>query len=483
MAKKYSLFECQHCGWQTTKWLGKCAECGSWDSLIELNQIQKDFIKAQNSTIHSTSSTLSNDTNSPKIPLPITQVSSEQNHFFSSYEEELDIVLGGGIVRGGLYLIGGSPGVGKSTLLLKVAGNLAKHSHKVLYISGEESAGQIRLRAQRLDSIHNNLFLLNEINLDSIKFALQTNHQTKMTNNQDNTTNKNLASHKTNNAGFDLCIIDSIQTIYSPNVASAPGSISQVREITFELMRLAKEQNISIFIIGHITKEGSIAGPRVLEHMVDCVLYFDGDSSRELRLLRGFKNRFGTTSEIGIFEMSANGLRSAKEGARAFFNRKKSVAGSAVSVILEGSRALVIEIQALVSESYGNPRRQSTGFDGNRLNMLLALLERKLEIPLNRYDVFVNVVGGIKINETSADLCVVAAIISSFRNRPLGIESAFIGEVSLTGDVREVDNLELRLKEMQSYGLKKAIVPKIPNFQTNIKCFALSEVSEVLDRM
>lgn len=479
MAKKSSLFECQHCGWQTTKWLGKCGECGSWDSLIELNQVQKEFIKVQNSAI-STSGL-----NSTKTPLPITQISSEQNHFFSSFEEELDIVLGGGIVRGGLYLVGGSPGVGKSTLLLKVAGNLAKNAHNVLYVSGEESAGQIRLRAQRLGSIHNQLFLLNEINLDSIKFALQNGaKQVEAKNpNDENPKSEKSQKHTKDSAGFDLCIIDSIQTIYSPNVASAPGSISQVREITFELMRLAKENNISIFIIGHITKEGSIAGPRVLEHMVDCVLYFEGDSSKELRLLRGFKNRFGTTSEIGIFEMSADGLKSAKDASRAFFTRKKSVAGSAVSVILEGSRALVIEIQALVSESYGNPRRQSTGFDSNRLNMLLALLERKLEIPLNRYDVFVNVVGGIKISETSADLCVVAAIISSFRNRPLGIESAFIGEVSLTGDVREVGNLEVRLKEMQSYGLKKAIVPKIPSFQTAIKCFAVSEVSEVLERM
>lgn len=477
MAKKSSLFECQHCGWQTTKWLGKCGECGSWDSLIELNQVQKEFIKVQNSAI-STSGL-----NGAKTPLPITQISSEQNHFFSSFEEELDIVLGGGIVRGGLYLVGGSPGVGKSTLLLKVAGNLAKNAHNVLYVSGEESAGQIRLRAQRLGAIHNRLFLLNEINLDSIKFALQSGAKDTKDPNDENPKNEKNPKQTKDSARFDLCIIDSIQTIYSPNVASAPGSISQVREITFELMRLAKENNISIFIIGHITKEGSIAGPRVLEHMVDCVLYFEGDSSKELRLLRGFKNRFGTTSEIGIFEMSADGLKSAKDASRAFFTRKKSVAGSAVSVILEGSRALVIEIQALVSESYGNPRRQSTGFDSNRLNMLLALLERKLEIPLNRYDVFVNVVGGIKISETSADLCVVAAIISSFRNRPLGIESAFIGEVSLTGDVREVGNLEVRLKEMQSYGLKKAIVPKMPSFQTAIKCFAVSEVSEVLERM
>ncbi len=443
MAKKTTLFECQFCGWQTSKWLGKCPECGSWESLIELSQSQKQILKEISPT---------------KKPTPITHIQSEHNSFFTSYQEELDIVLGGGIVKGGLYLVGGSPGVGKSTLLLKVAGSLAKHNHNVLYVSGEESAGQIHLRAKRLDSIHDKLFLLNEINLDSIKSALLE-------------------------SSYDLCVIDSIQTLYAPNISSAPGSISQVREITFELMRLAKEQDIAIFIIGHITKEGSIAGPRILEHMVDCVLYFEGDPSKELRILRGFKNRFGTTSEIGIFEMDSHGLNSAKNASKLFFQKRKPIAGSAVTVLLEGSRALIIEIQALVSESYGNPRRQSTGFDINRLNMLLALLERKLEIPLNRYDVFVNVAGGIRINETSADLCVIAAIISSFRNRPLGVESVFIGEVSLTGDVREVSNIDARIKEIQNYGFSKAIVPKKPSINTNIKCFEVDEVNKVLEWM
>ncbi len=445
MAKKSSLFECQFCGYQSAKWLGKCPECGSWESLVELNQTQKQILKEINS-------------NTSPTPQAITDIKSEQNIFFTSYQEEFDIVLGGGIVPGGLYLVGGSPGVGKSTLLLKIAGLLAKHKNKVLYASGEESAGQIKLRAQRLDCVSENLFLLNEINLDLIKAALLEQN-------------------------YKLCVIDSIQTLYSPQISSAPGSVSQVREITFELMRLAKEKNIAIFIIGHITKEGSIAGPKILEHMVDCVLYFEGDSSRELRILRGFKNRFGTTSEIGIFEMKQDGLRSAKDASRLFFQKREPIAGSAITVLLEGSRALLIEIQALVSESYGNPRRQSTGFDINRLNMLLALLERKLEIPLNRYDVFVNVAGGIKITETSADLCVIAAIISSFRNRPLSVESVFLGEVSLTGDVRDVSNLDVRLKEMQSYGLQKAIVPKKPATKTDVKCFEVKEVSKVLEWM
>lgn len=447
MAKKHQVFECQHCGYSTAKWLGKCPECGSWDSFIELSESQKQILKQANSTSHM------------QEPRAITQVCTEQHVFFSSHQEEFDIVLGGGLVPGGLYLIGGSPGVGKSTLLLKVAGDLASTGAEILYVSGEESAGQIRLRAERLGALSDTLYLLNEINLDSIKQILLTH-------------------------SYRLCVIDSIQTLYAPNVSSAPGSVSQVREITFELMRLAKERNITITIIGHITKEGSIAGPRVLEHMVDCVLYFEGDPSKELRILRGFKNRFGTTSEIGIFEMSSAGLHSAKNASKLFFQKRASAVGSAVSVILEGSRALVIEIQALVSESYGNPRRQSTGFEANRLNMLLALLERKLELPLGRYDVFINVAGGIKINEPSADLCVLACIISSFRNRALSASTAFIGEVSLVGDIREVSNVDVRLKELQGYGFERVVLAKQPKSKfPGMKCFAADEVSKILEWM
>ncbi|MBR2494513.1 DNA repair protein RadA [Helicobacter sp.] len=446
MAKKSQLFECQHCGYTTTKWLGKCPECNSWDSLLELTDTQKQILQQVSKSKEST-------------PRAITEVAVDKHSFFSSYQEELDIVLGGGIVPGGLYLIGGNPGVGKSTLLLKVAGSLAQNGVQVLYVSGEESAGQIRLRAERLGALSERLFLLSEINLDLIKQAL-------------------IASP------YRLCIIDSIQTIYTPALSLAPGSVSQVREITFELMRLAKEQNIAIIIIGHITKDGAIAGPRILEHMVDCVLYFEGDPSRELRILRGFKNRFGTTSEIGIFEMGQSGLNSAKNASKIFFQKRASVAGSAVSVVLEGSRALVIEIQALVSESYGNPRRQSTGFEANRLNMLLALLERKLELPLGRYDVFINVVGGIKISEPSADLCVLACIISSFRNRALNASTAFIGEVSLVGDIREVGNIDMRIKELQSYGFDKVILAKKPKSHfEGVKCFEADEVSKILEWM
>ncbi|MDL0082468.1 DNA repair protein RadA [Helicobacter sp. XJK30-2] len=474
MAKKSALFECQHCGYTTAKWLGKCPECNSWDSLLELTDTQKQILR-QDSTPEST-------------PCAITQVAIDEHSFFSSYQEELDIVLGGGIVPGGLYLIGGNPGVGKSTLLLKVAGSLAQNGQSVLYVSGEESAGQIRLRAQRLGALSERLFLLNEINLSIIKHAIVNAPQVdspkvdsrvdwdfQSTRNDDK---------KVDSTPYRLCIIDSIQTIYAPEISSAPGSVSQVREITFELMRLAKEQNIAIMIIGHITKDGSIAGPRILEHMVDCVLYFEGDPSKELRILRGFKNRFGTTSEIGIFEMSQDGLNSAKNASKLFFQKRVSTIGSAVSVVLEGSRALVIEIQALVSESYGNPRRQSTGFELNRLNMLLALLERKLELPLGRYDVFINITGGIKISEPSADLCVLACIISSFRNRALNASTAFIGEVSLVGDIREVSNIDIRLKELASYGFDKVIVAKKPKAApSGIKCFEADEVSKILEWM
>ena len=389
--KKKTLFECQHCGEQSTKWLGKCPNCGGWDSFIELNQEQQEVLK-QTSKVTSTTSKAK----------PITEIVQDDVTRFSSYNEEFDLVLGGGIVPGSLTLIGGSPGVGKSTLLLKVAGSIASSGKKVLYVSGEESAGQIKLRANRLEANNANMFLLSEIKLEEIQDELLR---------QD----------------YEVCIIDSIQTIYSSNLTSAPGSVSQVREITFELMRKAKESDIAMFIIGHITKDGSIAGPRVLEHMVDTVLYFEGEASKELRMLRGFKNRFGSTSEIGIFEMTQEGLVSAKDIASKFFDKTKAQSGSALTVSMEGSRALILEVQALVTEStYPNPKRSATGFDVNRLNMLLALLEKKIDLPLNHYDVFINISGGIKIKESSADLAVVAAIISSFRDRPISKESVFI---------------------------------------------------------
>ncbi len=444
--KKTSLFECQHCGEQATKWLGKCPNCGSWDSFIELNQEQQQVLKQTSKVINTTSKAV-----------PITQIPQDNVSRFSSFNDEFDLVLGGGIVPGSLTLIGGSPGVGKSTLLLKVAGSIAKSGKKVLYVSGEESAGQIKLRANRLDANHDSLYLLSEIKLEEI---------------QDELLREN----------YEVCIIDSIQTIYSSNLSSAPGSVSQVREITFELMRKAKETDLAMFIIGHITKDGSIAGPRVLEHMVDTVLYFEGEASRELRMLRGFKNRFGSTSEIGIFEMTAEGLISAKDIASKFFDKSKAQAGSALTVVMEGSRAIILEVQALVTEStYPNPKRSATGFDANRLTMLLALLEKKIDLPLNNYDVFINISGGIKIKESSADLAVIAAIISSYRDRPISKESAFIGEVSLTGEIKDVYSIDLRLKEAQAQGMKKAVIAQKTNLKLDIKTFAVDEVSKMIE--
>jgi len=425
MAKAKTLFECQSCGFITPKWMGKCTNCGSWDSLVEMTQETRPSSSKKSIT----------STVNPQA-ISITEIEEDQVERMSSYEQELDNVLGGGIVPGSLTLIGGSPGIGKSTLLLKIAGNLAAHGKRVLYVSAEESAGQIKLRANRLDANQKELYLYPEIRMEKIFDEL-------------------------NEKRYDLVVIDSIQTIYSDALSSAPGSVTQVREITFDLMRFAKETKTAIFIIGHITKEGSIAGPRVLEHMVDTVLYFEGDSSTEIRILRGFKNRFGTTSEIGIFEMGKNGLVSASDIAGRFFSTMIKSPGSAKSIILEGTRPLIIEVQALVSQSgYPNPKRSATGFDSNRLTMILALLEKKLDLPFNQYDVFINITGGIKITETATDLAIVAAILSSFRNRPIDNQTVFIGEVSLIGDIRESYQIEPRLKEAQTHGFKKAVVAK-----------------------
>ncbi|ALV24172.1 DNA repair and recombination protein [Campylobacter iguaniorum] len=447
MAKaKAIVFECEACGNQQSKWMGRCPQCGAWESFVELSNEQIKVIKE-----------ISKATTSPSAAKPITDIQIEEISKRTTGDSELDLVLGGGLVDGSLVLIGGSPGIGKSTLLLKIGSNLAKNGENVLYVSGEESNSQIKMRADRLNANHKNLYLLTEINLDAILTEVNKNN-------------------------YKTLIIDSIQTLYSSNITSAPGSISQVREITFELMRLAKSKDISIFIIGHITKEGSIAGPRILEHMVDVVLYFEGDSSRELRILRGFKNRFGSTSEVGIFEMNATGLVSAKDATSKFFTRGNAVSGSAITVTMEGSRALIVEIQALVCES-SYPKRSSTGFDKNRLDMILALLERKLEIPLGHYDVFINVTGGVKIAETACDLAVVAAIISSFRNRPISKESVFVGELSLNGEIRDVFNLDARLKEASMQKFKNAIAPSKPVEKSSLKLFVAKEITQVLEWM
>ena len=448
MAKSKTLFECQHCGFTSPKWMGKCPNCGAWDSLVELSDQQQEVIKQTVSSVSGKSKAR-----------PISEIEHTEVERFSSNDAELDMVLGGGVVPGSLTLIGGSPGVGKSTLLLKIGANIADSGRNTLYVTGEESEGQVKLRANRLEANAEKLYLLSEIKLDQVLAEL---------------------AHR----DYACLIVDSIQTLYSEAVTSAPGSVTQVRQITFELMRLAKERRIAVFIIGHITKEGSIAGPRVLEHMVDTVLYFEGDSGQELRILRGFKNRFGPTSEIGVFEMRNEGLVSAKDIGSRFFDKQRAQSGSALTVVMEGSRPLILEVQALVSDAHtSNPKRQATGFDTNRLGMLLALLERKLELPLNAYDVFINITGGIRINETAADLAVLAAIISSFRDRIISKETVFIGEVSLVGDIREVFQLDTRLRELASHGITKALVARQPKQDHGVKCYAVNEVTKLIDMM
>jgi len=447
MAKKKILYECQNCGFQTTGWVGKCPNCGSWDSLLELSKEQIEYLKKDVTK-----------SNTKSKAIAITKIKSEEISRFSSYSKELDLVLGGGIVQGSLTLIGGSPGIGKSTLLLKIAGNLANSGKDVLYVSGEESASQIKLRGDRLGSNSDNLYLLAEISMENILDEIEK-------------------------KDYSFIVIDSIQTVYSNDVPSAPGSVTQVRGVTFELMRIAKFKEIPIFIIGHITKDGSIAGPRVLEHMVDTVLYFEGDSNSDLRLLRSFKNRFGSTNEVGIFEMDSNGLKDAVSMSERFFNKQKLMPGSALTILMEGSRPIVIEVQALVTPAYSNPKRSSTGYDTNRLNMLLALLEKKLDLPLGTYDIFINVVGGIKVQETSADLAVIASILSSFRDRKLSAKTLFIGEVSLTGEVRDVPNMLTRLKEAKTQGFTNAIIPSKTVEESEIKCYIANSVEKIIDWM
>ncbi len=446
MAKKKILFECQACGYKSGKWMGKCTNCGAWDSFVELGEKEMEIIKSLERT-------------SGNKALCITDVTQEQIERFGTGDAELDLVLGGGVVEGSLVLVGGSPGVGKSTLLLKTCANLANSGKKVLYVSAEESSGQIKLRADRIGANSKNLYLLNELVLEDI-----------------------LAEFRQN--GYDMLVIDSIQTIYSNTITSAPGSVSQVRAVTFELMRIAKESKKPVFIIGHITKEGSIAGPRVLEHMVDTVLYFEGDSSKDIRILRSFKNRFGSINEVGIFEMTQRGLVDAKNIAKKFFDKKSNQAGSAATVVMEGSRPLILEVQALVAESgYANPKRSSTGYDAGRLTMLLALLEKRLELPFNQYDVFINIAGGIKITEPSADLAVIAAILSSFRNRPLNKETIFLGEVGLTGEIRDVMMQDIRLKEAAAQGFKRAVVPSKPLQENVLKSYVVESVEKIIDWM
>ena len=425
MAKgKKTVFFCQNCGHEESKWLGQCPMCKEWNTFVE-----ERVTMAKTAAVKDRKELRA---------VPLSQVQTEAEERVSTHINELDRVLGGGIVPGSLILVGGDPGIGKSTLLLQVCRELARTEKKVLYISGEESLRQIKLRAQRMGEFTEYLLLLCETNLELIRQAIERERP-------------------------ETVVIDSIQTMFSEEVGSAPGSVSQVREATNALMQLAKGLCITIFIVGHVTKEGTVAGPRVLEHMVDTVLYFEGDRYASYRILRGVKNRFGSTNEIGVFEMRQDGLREVKNASEFMLDgRPEHASGSVVACSMEGTRPILLEIQALVCESnLGIPRRTAAGTDYNRVNLLMAVLEKRIGYRLANYDAYVNIAGGIKINEPAVDLGIVMAIVSSYKNRPLDERTIVFGEVGLSGEVRAVIMPEQRVQEAKKLGFETCIMPAV----------------------
>ncbi|GFI49680.1 DNA repair protein RadA [Lachnospiraceae bacterium] len=425
MAKaKKSVYFCQNCGHEETKWLGQCPACREWNTFVEekVTPVSAKTVKERRET----------------RVVTLSGIKTDEDDRMLTGIEELDRVLGGGIVKGSLVLVGGDPGIGKSTLLLQVCQRLSSAGRKLLYISGEESLKQIKLRANRMGEFTENLYLLCETSLDVIRGIIE---QQKP----------------------DMVVIDSIQTMYNEEVASAPGSVSQVRESTNIFMQLAKGLNISIFIVGHVTKEGTVAGPRVLEHMVDTVLYFEGDRHASYRILRGVKNRFGSTNEIGVFEMRKEGLVEVKNPSEFMLSGKpEHASGSVVACAMEGTRPMLMEIQALVCKSnFGMPRRTAAGLDYNRVNLLMAVLEKRLGLPLSNYDAYVNIAGGIRLNEPAADLGIVMAIASSYKNRPIADDVIVFGEVGLSGEVRAVTMPEQRVAEAKKLGFKTCVIPAV----------------------
>lgn len=425
MAKsKKNVFFCQNCGHEESKWLGQCPACKEWNTFVEEKAapVKPGAAKAMHEA----------------QAVSLNSISTGEDERVDTGIEELDRVLGGGIVQGSLVLVGGDPGIGKSTLLLQVCQRLSDMGKKVLYISGEESLRQIKLRANRMGDFKDTLSLLCETNLDIIRRVIE--------------------QHKP-----EMAVVDSIQTMYSEEVASAPGSVSQVRESTNILMQLAKGLNISIFIVGHVTKEGTVAGPRVLEHMVDTVLYFEGDRHASYRILRGVKNRFGSTNEIGVFEMQKSGLVEVENSSEFMLSGKpEHASGSVVACAMEGTRPMLMEIQALVCRSnFGMPRRTAAGLDYNRVNLLMAVLEKRLGFPLSNYDAYVNIAGGIRLSEPAADLGIVMAVASSYKNKPVSEDTIVFGEVGLSGEIRAVTMPEQRVAEAKKLGFKTCVIPEV----------------------
>jgi len=453
MAKgKTSVYFCQSCGYESSKWMGQCPGCKEWNSFVE------EIIDKKSAMSGGKQSTVLTDA---KI-LPLSAIEMTKEERISTKMKELDRVLGGGIVPGSLVLVGGDPGIGKSTLLLQVCKNLADQKKHVLYISGEESLQQIKIRAERIGKFEDNLRLLCETNLDIIRGIMDREKP-------------------------EIVVIDSIQTMYNEEVGSAPGSVSQVRETTSTLMQIAKGMNISIFIVGHVTKEGVVAGPRVLEHMVDTVLYFEGDRHAAYRILRGVKNRFGSTNEIGVFEMQQSGLREVENPSEFMLSgRPEDASGSVVACSMEGTRPILVEVQALVCHSnFGIPRRTATGTDFNRVNLLMAVLEKRLGLKLADCDAYINIAGGMKMNEPALDLGIILALISSYKEKVIDERTICFGEVGLSGEVRAVSMAEQRVQEAKKLGFEVCILPEVCRASMHdikgIKLVGVKNLKDVID--
>ncbi len=447
------IYCCQTCGYQTPKWMGRCPDCGTWDSIVE----ERLAVRSSGGAHRSPAGPLS-------IPVAIDSIELEAENRLLTDIHEFDRVLGGGLVPGTLVLIGGDPGIGKSTLMLQALYGLANQGHKVLYVSGEESIQQIRLRSRRLNTAASELMVVSEVEIDAILRMVQ-------------------------DAPPKVLVIDSIQTMYSPELASAPGSVSQVRESTVRLMLMAKKTGIPTLLVGHVTKDGAIAGPKLLEHMVDTVLYFEGDRNHIFRILRAVKNRFGSTNEIGVFEMKDQGLDEVANPSAVFLSERPANApGSAVTASMEGTRPILVELQALASStSFGTPRRTILGLDANRVALLAAVMEKQLGMHLMGYDIFMNVAGGVRVIEPAVDMAIVSAIASSFLDKPVADGTVVLGEVGLTGEVRAIGQVDSRVAEIKKMGFKRCLVPD-GNFKRirdikGIQVAGIKSVSEAVEAL
>jgi DNA repair protein RadA/Sms len=451
MAKRKTKFMCNSCGYESAKWMGRCPGCNEWNTMVEEIEV---VVKGPRRTFQHSDGPQHKAT-------PITAIEIADEPRVDTDLEELNRVLGGGVVPGSLVLIGGDPGIGKSTLLLQVSALLANKGHRVLYMSGEESVRQTKLRAERLGVKSAELYIYSETNLELVNEAIDS-VQPK------------------------FVVIDSIQTVHHPEVTSAPGSVSQVRECTAELMRIAKTKNIAIFLVGHVTKEGQIAGPRILEHMVDTVLYFEGERHHTYRILRSQKNRFGSTNEIAIFEMLQGGLKEVLNPSELFLQeRSQGAAGSTVVASMEGTRPILVEIQALVTPtSFNYPKRMASGIDQNRVQLLMAVLEKRMGMLLQTQDAYIKVAGGVKLDEPAIDLAVLTTIVSSYRDVAVSAHDCFIGEVGLTGEVRRVSRVEQRVQEAAKLGFKRAIIPASNiggwDFPKGIKVIGVESINDAL---